>query len=127
MQMSNLKRCQVCSDCRRFRRATAPAPNEFRDIAGDLRPRLEERATTPNWPMKTDLFCWALTKGHSGQLMRLSCSNAILLCRPAEPKPSAIICNAPRSRRHASPGWRRDLGAQACGKWLDTACQTKTL
>src|ERR1035438_6199169 len=65
MQMRNLQRGQVCSHCRRFRRATAPAPSEFRDIAGDLRPRLEERATTPNWPMKTDLFCWALTKGHS--------------------------------------------------------------
>src|ERR1035441_7672959 len=65
--MRNLQRCQVCSHCRRFRRATAPAPSEFRDIAEDLRPRLEERATTPNWPMKRDLFCWALTKGHSGQ------------------------------------------------------------
>ena len=65
MQTSNLQRGQVCSDCRRFRRETAPAPSEFRDIAGDFRPRLEERATTPKLPMETGLFCWALTKGLS--------------------------------------------------------------
>jgi hypothetical protein len=65
MQMRKLQRGRVCPDCWRFRRATAPAQNEFPDIAGDLRPRLEEHATAPNWPMKTGLFCWALTKGHS--------------------------------------------------------------
>ena len=81
MQMRNLKKGQVCSDCRRFRRATAPAPSEFRDIAGDLRPRLEERATTPNWPMKTDLFCWALTKGHSGLTLLLEANLQLEVAR----------------------------------------------
>ena len=80
MQIRNLQRGRVCSDCRRFRRSTAPAPSEFRDIAGDLWRRPEERATTPKLPMKTGLFCWALTKGHSGQSM-VSC------CLPDSPPP----------------------------------------
>ena len=72
MQMRNLQRGRVCSDGGRFRRATTPAPSELPDIAGDLRPRLEERTTTPNWPMKTGLSCWALSKRHSGLAPLLS-------------------------------------------------------